>query len=383
MKILFVGFPYSVHVARWVGLITGIGHEIHLFPSQEFDAVHEDFADLTYWPATTDAYAPPETAAITVRRESGAYRARAAGCQHAEYLARVIDEGGFDIVHSLEFQHAGYLTLDAMRHLSGSRPCWIATNYGSDIFLYGDRPEHAGRIRELLATCDYYSAECRRDLALAQDFGFKGRHFTVCPNNGGLDVEELRRYRSATPTSARRVVALKGYQHFAGRALTALLAFEACQNELRGYEIVIFSPFPEVTASAAALAARTGLTITCLDEHVPHAEILALHGRARVSVANSISDGISTSLLEAMAMGSFPVQSGTACASEWIVHGETGYITDPASAQDIAQALRLALSDDALVDSAATLNERRVLARADRNVVRKNVRAAYAQVLVS
>jgi glycosyltransferase involved in cell wall biosynthesis len=381
MKILFVGFPYSVHVARWIGLITGIGHEIHLFPSQEFDAVHEDFADLTYWPATTDAYTPPEGATISVLRDSAAYRARVDGRQHADYLARVIDEGDFDVVHSLEFQHAGYLTLDAMRRLRGPRPRWIATNYGSDIFLYGDRPEHAGRIRELLGACDYYSAECRRDLALARDFGFQGRHFTVCPNNGGLDVQEMRQHRSPTPTSERRVVALKGYQHFAGRALTALTAFEACQAELRDYEIVIFSPFPEVRAAAAALAASTGLTINCLDEHVPHAEILALHGRARVSVANSISDGISTSLLEAMAMGSFPVQSGTACASEWIVHGETGYITDPASAQDIAQALRLALSDDALVDAAAALNERRVLARADRAVVRKNVRAAYDQIL--
>jgi hypothetical protein len=34
-------------------------------------------------------------------------------------------------------------------------------------------------------------------------------------------------------------------------------------------------------------------------------------------------------LIEAMAMGSFPVQSRTACADEWFTPGRTGFATDP------------------------------------------------------
>ena len=57
--------------------------------------------------------------------------------------------------------------------------------------------------------------------------------------------------------------------------------------------------------------------------------MLRLHGRARVSIAISIGDGISTALLEAMAMGSFPIQTCTACADEWIIDGKSGFIVQP------------------------------------------------------
>ena len=350
LRILFVCFPYSVHAARWTRLLDGTGHDIHVFPSQPNHHLHEDFRDITFWPVPGLPFdagnRPVQIGTLPdVPFSSPATR-----------LAALIATGQFDIVHSLEFQHAGYLTLEAMAQLPATRPIWIATNYGSDISLFGKQPQHQARIREILAQCDYYSAECHRDIGLAQQLGLSKPIFAICPNSGGIDVELAKRLRTPGLSSARRIVAVKGYQHFAGRALTALQAIDLAKEHLAGYQVQIFSPFPEVRREADRLRAERGIEIHCLPEQVPHQDILRLHGSARVSIAISIGDGVSTALLEAMAMGAFPIQTCTACADEWIEDGRSGFIVQPDDVEQIRRCLITALTDDELVDRAASLN---------------------------
>ena len=43
--------------------------------------------------------------------------------------------------------------------------------------------------------------------------------------------------------------------------------------------------------------------------------------KSRIYIGCSISDGISTSFLEALANGAFPIQTNTSCANEWISKG--------------------------------------------------------------
>jgi glycosyltransferase involved in cell wall biosynthesis len=77
---------------------------------------------------------------------------------------------------------------------------------------------------------------------------------------------------------------------------------------------------------------------------------------ARISVGISASDGIATSALEAMVMGSVPIQSDTACASEWFEDGVSGLSVPADDPGAIARAVERALDDDAWVDAAATRN---------------------------
>ncbi|MBW1897870.1 MAG: glycosyl transferase family 1, partial [Deltaproteobacteria bacterium] len=102
---------------------------------------------------------------------------------------------------------------------------------------------------------------------------------------------------------------LKGYQGWAGRALVGLRALERCADILAGYEIVIYSASKEVLIAAELFSKSTGVQTTIIPEGTPHHEVLKLHGKARISIGLSISDAISTSLLEAVVMGSFPIQS--------------------------------------------------------------------------
>ncbi len=130
---------------------------------------------------------------------------------------------------------------------------------------------------------------------------------------------------------------------------------------------------------AELLSKNTDVKVTALSDDVGHEEILKLHGMSRISIGLSMSDAISTSLLETMAMGSFPIQSWTACADEWITEG-TGFLVPPEDPDQIEIAIRRALEDDELVDHAAIQNWEVITKRCDFHELKKNTVELYTYV---
>lgn len=386
MRILVVAMPESVHTARWLAQFAGTGWEVDLFSSHPSGTTHPTLRGTTthhFFHARQPGVAQR---GVPVLQRDLAYLAERSLDRlwpelRRDALVRLIRRLKPDVVHSLEFQGGAYLTLQAKEALGDAFPPWLATNWGSDIAHFRQFPEHADRIRRVLAEADAYSCECARDVRLADELGFRGLHFSPSPNAGGYDLEAAAPLR-VSPTSQRRLVMVKGYQHFVGRALVTLKAVEACADVLSGHRICVYSASPDVAAEARSLARRTGLPVEILraDAGVPHAEILARHGSARVSIALSMSDGVSTSFLEALLMGSFPLQSWTSCANEWITDGETGMLLPPEDADEAALALRRALTDDHLVDAAATANWRTAQDRLDSRVLARKAVDMYTQV---
>ena len=77
--------------------------------------------------------------------------------------------------------------------------------------------------------------------------------------------------------------------------------------------------------------------------------------KSRIYIGCSISDGISTSFLEAVVNGSYPIQSGTSCANEWVQKGAHATIVN-LNPEELLAAIEQALVDDQLVDNAAKQN---------------------------
>ena len=246
--------------------------------------------------------------------------------------------------------------------------------------MFGQLPEHLPQIREILDSCDFYSCECERDVRIARSLGLRGRALPVFPNGGGYDLEHVHGLRSAGATSARRTIVLKGYQGWAGRALVGLRALELCAEELQGYRVAIYLASPDVELAARLFSARTGVPVDIVPR-TSHEEILRLHGNARVSIGLSVGDGISTSLLETMLMGSFPIQSCTACADEWIEDGRSGAVVPPEDPHIVADALREALLSDELVNNAAELNRMTCEKRLSQVVIQPQVQRIYRDIL--
>src|SRR5208282_406757 len=114
-----------------------------------------------------------------------------------------------------------------------------------------------------------------------------------------------------------------------------LRALRLAADELEGYRIGVYLAGEEsVRISAELLEHESGIPVELIPS-CSHEEMLRWHGRARVSIGLSISDAISTSFLEAIMMGSFPIQSNTSCANEWIKCGESGSLVPPEDPQVI------------------------------------------------
>jgi hypothetical protein len=244
-----------------------------------------------------------------------------------------------EIVHALELQNAGYLALRAFE--SGPRGFkLISTNWGSDIFWFQRFPKHLAKLKRLMGISDYYSAECSRDVTLAKELGFSGIALPVIPNAGGFSEELLT--APLVPTDQRRSIAVKGYQGWVGRALTALSAVERVADSLKGHTIEVYSANQKTIVEARALAKRTELEVVVYPKGaLSHKQVLELFARSKIYVGLSESDGISTSLLEAMAMGAIPVQTSTACCDEWFQ--ESGVAVRSIDSETVAQAILRAL----------------------------------------
>lgn len=395
LRILFVARPYAVHTARWINQITGLGWDLHLFPSSE-DTLHPAHRELTTYYIERDPRAkldPSVRTRVLWPLRYGGSRVRSLAdrmlssewTNRAQWLARVIRRLKPDVIHALEFQAAGYLIAQTKPLLGDDCPPVVVSNWGSDILLYGPMPEHKEKIKELLSIADYYTSECERDVMLAREYGFAGEAWPVLPAAGGFDIESMRNYRTPGKTSDRRVVALKGYQHWAGRGLVGLRALELCADVLKtkGLTIAVYSVNnPDVALAVERAAYRTGLKFETFP-HESREDVLRLHGRARVSVGLSISDGLSTSALESVIMGAFPVQSDTSCLCELVQCGEGALMVPPEDPTEVAAAIARAATDDELVDRAAQQNDRMALERLSEAVIRPQVIDMYQKVAVA
>jgi len=314
---------------------------------------------------------------LTVR--TGESDKRAPVLYGPQVLARLIGRLKPDLIHSMEFQHCGYVVLRAKELAKGMFPPWLATNWGSDIYYYRNFPNHRLQISRLLRSIDYYSCECMRDIVLAKELGLAAKVLPVMPNTGGFDLEEIGVLRNRHSPSSRRLIMVKGYQHFAGRALTALDALERCGRMLDAFRILVFSASRPVIKVVKKLREHAGRDIHVLP-YSSHQEMLQMFGKARVYLGISVSDAISTSMLEAMALGAFPIQTNTSCCDEWLEDGESGFIVPPDDVSLIADRIQRALTDDALVERAAEINWTTVLERLDINIMKAKAKILYKEI---
>jgi len=392
MKLLIIAMAESIHTARWIDQIADMGWDIHLFPSIDYGRTHPNLRNITVYHSYYSWGLNSENVKIKgnyvvlfrVAKFLKKLQAKLIVDYQVRRLEKIIKVVKPDIIHSLETQHAGYIALRTKKKMEDSFPSWLHTNWGSDLYLFGRLKEHKEIIEELLSQCNYYSCECQRDVKLALEHGLKGKVLPVFPNTGGFDLTKLVKFKEKSGnTSDRKTIMLKGYQGWAGRGLVGIRALSRVKDLLSGYKIVIYSnsESADIQIAAELLGQDADVEIEIIPQNTPHERIMALHGEARISIGLSISDAISTSFLEAIVMGSFPIQSWTACADEWISDRKSGILVPPEDPEIIEQALRLALIDDKLVDDAAEINWNVAKKKLDYKNLKKQTISMYKSII--
>ncbi len=391
MRILFIAQAVSIHTARWINQLKGQGWDIHLFdmrgsfPNPELHGITE-YSLL--FPRKIHS-SKPVSYGIPFFLKYGldpfplsllGFFTRRIFRKRVKQLTKVIQKIRPDVIHSMEMQVESYPLLEVLEIFGGKLPApWMLTTWGSDIYHFRQFPEHLEKIKKVLANCDYLIPDCVRDEVLARELGFSGLVPMILPGAGGYLVSEMRSFIKESRVSNRRLVMLKGYQGWAGRAKNALEAMEDCADVLNGYEIVIYLTSPPLLEKVKSMQRRGKLNIKVLPR-IPHREMLELFGRARIAIGINQTDGIPNAMLEAMTMGAFPIQSDTESTAEWITNGVNGLLVDPEDPSDIAYAIRKAVSDDMLVDMAAEINAELVFQKLDASIVKPKVIEMYKAI---
>jgi len=309
-------------------------------------------------------------------------------------LAQVIKKLQPTCIHILAGMQKGcYILFSAKRWLRKDFHIpWIYSSRGSDLYWYGQFPEHQHRIKEILQECKYMISDCERDIRIAQSFGFKGKVLGIFPGPGGYPIEQMQTLSQPGRVSQRNLIALKGTgsvpgaeggtHHIVGRAQVVLKALRKISRLLShlNIEVAVYQATSSIRQEALSLR-EEGVKVTIVPRSLPR-EIYKLFGRARIAVGASISDGVPSAMLEAMIMGAFPIQTDPGGAtSEWIQDGVNGLIIPPDDPDAIAEAIVRALKDDDLVESAAKMNLELTYERIDISVVQPRIISLYEQVV--
>ncbi len=390
MRILFVGFGSSIHSARWISQFEDQNWDLHLFPVDPYH-LNSSLRNVTvhYLFPNSGAGIDPSVRQSTLfwpfrrgRERLKGLSARLPGdpLSSVSRLSRLIGSIKPDLVHSFD-SAGGLLTYDAYCLSSQGFPRWIHSSWGSDLYSFGREEVRKQKTRGMMTACRYFMADCQRELELAPEYGFTGEILGVFSAGGGYDIENMQQYRKAEPPSQRRIIALKGrHGVLGGRGLDALRAIELCRHLLMDYQIRVFLPQGDISGAIEYVRRWTGLDITVIPEHSSHAEILSLFGSARIAIALGMTDGTPHSMLEAMTMGAFPIQSNTADTRGWIEDGRNGFVVPPEDPQTVAEKLKLSLVDDQLVDYAADINLDLLRSRKEIGKVKPEIISIYRRL---
>lgn len=372
-RILIIGMADSVHLARWLFQFSNQDIDFVVFPSSPHRRIHPILRDLISETNSAMTVRILPTSMQWLALPLSALDIPFGNWFRAQLLRGLLRKDSFDLIHILELQHAGYLLLATK--FSSELPKVFITNWGSDIYWYEKFPRHKAKVIQLLQIASFYSAECQRDIEIVRRLGYTGITMPVIPNSGGINLDKIP--ANPSPPSQRKKIMIKGYTGFVGQAIIALKACEAAAKYLPGFELVIYSASWKSRIRALKLKHVHKIQVTILKKRTPHSEMLRYFSEARIYIGISLSDGISTSLLEAMATGCYPIQTSTSCANEWLSR-DSGSVVPADSVESVSSELMKALLSDSLVDNSAFKNTNVIREKANDQYIRSISQKFYS-----
>lgn len=279
------------------------------------------------------------------------------------------------VVHSFVMQSACFPIIDLMK--KNVEIPWIYSAWGNDLYFHQKNPAEISNREICFERINYLFADCSRDGKIAQKMGFKGKYLGTFPTGGGYDFKYHQKY--ILPHKDRNIILIKGYQHTFGRCINILIAILLLKNKLLDYEIMVFGAHPEVfdfLENNPTLKKAANFTVY---GSLPHDQIFQLMGKSLICIGNSISDGMPNTLLEAIIMGAFPIQSNPGGATaEIIKNGKNGFLIENAEDSDeIAALITKALENPELLQSGVDFNNKNIKPRLEREYIKKQVLEKY------
>lgn len=314
MKILLVSMP-SLHFFRWTEQLKNAGHEVYWFDIVDGGTKVERLNWLTQIIGWKIRWNFPGR--IFLKKKFNKFYQLVQKVNErkaATVFEQKLKEIKPDVVHSFALYVSCTPILEVMLKYKSIK--WIYSSWGSDLFYFQNKPDYLKDIKSVLPRVNYLFTDCKRDYKLAVKYGFTGEFLGVFPGGGGFDLEQMSTYLK--PLKERNIILIKGYEGRSGRAINVLKAIQFIKDLLCNYKIVVFGADKEVFQYVLNSELNNWENFKTLGK-IPHEQVLQLMGESLLYIGNSNSDGMPNTLLEAICMGAFPIQSNPGAASEEII----------------------------------------------------------------
>ncbi len=354
----------SIHSARWLSQFLGDPDlEIFIFPSRRFKYLNPKLRSLLMENENIQLAGFPRAIPKKLLGFFSYFRFEVIGKLlrkpeiklRGRSLKSVYLSIQPSVIHALEIQGAGYLVSSILKELKRPDRA-IVTNWGSDLYFYGQIPSERAKIIECLNNFTHYSAECQRDYELALEYEFKGMMLPCMPNGGGIEMNHITEPTSLS--SSRDLILVKAYGGKFGLGNISVAITERVLEILPAPKVFLYSVTEDLEENIQDLVAKFPRRVdySTVRKGLSHETLIEKFKVARCYLGMSRSDGISTSFLEAITYGSFPIQTDTSCAAEWINLGAIGLVVSPDEQLQIVNKICEVFLDDNLVDSAQLAN---------------------------
>lgn len=402
-RILFIGWPESSHTHSWIDLIQAQAFNRRLFalPSSTPPA---SWNVKTY--LTIDD-TPPDLNPKTRRRVFPTPRMSSAAADLAvkasqklvnwprattieESLANTIREWRPHIVHTLGLDAASYFymrTRKAHPEIAGIGRWIVQARGGPDMALMQFSPTHRPLMEEVFAHCDHFIADNEINYSDAVRMGLTVSK-TISPGvgvvsgPGGMDVAALRtRWIDLPSKRPRNILWPKTYETISSKALPVFEAIRLAWDRIKPVTFEFLWLVQDDVKIWYEKSMPDEIKASCnLYGRLDRDQVLDMLPHARVMLAPSLTDGIPNSMMEAMALGAFPIVSPLDTITPVVTNETNVLFARNLYPEEIATALVRSMTDDSLVDAAAERNLQRVAEIADRALVRAKVVDFYTQV---
>lgn len=376
MKILMVSMP-TLHFFRWTNQLKDSGHEVYWFditgmskPVEKISWISQKVNWKLKWNYPGRIYVknkfPKLYMFIQKINEHNTEKVFEA------YLKEIKP----DVVHSFALYVSCSPIINVMEKYSNIK--WIYSSWGSDLFYFQNELNYLNDIKKVLPRINYLFTDCKRDFEIAKKHGFKGKFLGVFPGGGGFDLQGMENYKK--PLEQRKTILIKGFQGRSGRAITVLKAIVGLQKELVNYQIVVFGTDVDAFSYLESSEISKWQNFKVFGK-ISHIEVLKLMGQALIYIGNSNSDGMPNTMLEAICMGAFPIQSNPGGATQEIIQDkENGLlIEDCEDVELIAQNIVYALNIDNLAEI-QKYNFENIAQKIEYNSLKQEVEKKYLQL---
>lgn len=361
----------SIHTIRWVSQLKDSGHEIFYF-----DILNGGYIKTWDW-------IPQHT---NWRYKFGNFKGRVFLKKHfpkihklfennvEKEFEKVLNKFKPDVVHSFVMYSCCVPILKNMQKHNHIK--WIYSAWGNDLYFYQTIPKYKNDIIKTLPRIDYMFADCKRDLNLAKTLGFNGKVLGSFPGGGGYHLTDYNSHIKSL--NSRNIILIKGYEQRFGKCSVVLKAVSKIIEDLSNYKVVVFGADLELKQYLTKHTISDEIEIL---EHLPHKKVLEIMGKSVIYIGNSVSDGMPNTLLEAIIMGAFPIQSNPGGATaEIIKHQQNGLLIDDAENTEAIQKLILeAINNKKMIEKAFHYNQK-LKHDLDFHFIKKQVLQAYKQV---